>query len=64
MLKHLSATCPGISKTHFHESAWGSRKTKQGRVSLARNAGHYPDALCKRWSNLLALHFASWGQSL
>ena len=42
----VSASCPGISAKHQHETAWGSRNVNGIVVSLAKAAGAYPDDLC------------------
>ena len=52
-LKHLECRCPGISRFHRHEHAWGSRKVQGRRISLAAAAGAYPPTLCERWASVV-----------
>ena len=53
----LQLSCPGISATHVHDVAWGSRKLDGRTVSLARSAGAYPPNLCMAWAQAVA---AAW----
>ena len=41
-IEALGVKCPGISKTHVREHAWG----KRDGVSLTAAAGRYPPPLC------------------
>ena len=53
-LKKLSRYCPGLSKTHKHDHAWGSIKIAGKRFSKAAAAGRYPNQLCHDWAECLA----------
>ena len=53
-LKQLARYCPGISKRHRHDHAWGSVKVNGQRYSKAAAAGRYPDLLCREWAEILA----------
>jgi len=49
-INQLSVHCPGISCSHKHIHAWGSRKVGDKRYSMAKAAGHYPQQLCQCWA--------------
>ena len=49
-LKKMSMLCKG---DHQHHSCMGSVRVNGKSVSVAKAAGAYPPALCKRWSGLL-----------
>ena len=53
----LHRSCPGLSKTHHHEHAIGSRIAVQGgkqcRIRLAKAAGRYPRQLCDALSHIV-----------
>ena len=42
----LARRCPGVSASHRHEHAWGSRKVRGTTIKLAAAAGAYPEELC------------------
>ena len=52
----LERACPGVSPTHTHVHALGSRRVKTPlgwrRISLAKAAGRYPARLCDSCSGL------------
>lgn len=50
-LLQLSRAC---TKSHEHYPCYGSVKTAQGWVSVARAAGNYPVELCTEWARLVA----------
>ena len=60
----LQLSCPGVSATHIHDVAWGSRKLEGGTVSLARSAGAYPPELCKAWAQAVAQSWEKFGRAL
>ena len=49
-LSQLQRRCPGVSPSHLHEHAWGSRIVNNSRISLAAAAGAYPEELCYQWA--------------
>ena len=49
-LEALSRKCPGISASHKHETAWGSRCVDGVNVKLAAAAGRYPERLTASWA--------------
>ena len=53
-IQSLSRACPGLSPTHKHEWAWGRRRVAGVAISLAKAAGHYPDALSSAVASLVA----------
>ena len=56
-LRVLAAKCPGISKFHRHEIAWGSKKVNGKVVKLAASAGKYPVSLCEHWAQAVKLAY-------
>ena len=55
----LGKNCPGLSSGHQHVWAWGSTKVGSKTVSLAKSAGHYPEALCAAWAQIIRSQFQS-----
>ena len=56
-LRQLSVKCPGLSETHHHETAWGSRIVNGERIQLTSAAGQYPLNLCNRWAQITSKFF-------
>ena len=48
-------SCPGLSATHKHQTAWGTVSVNGHSVSLAKAAGRYPVALCTAIADCVAL---------
>ncbi len=46
----LERWCPGFATRHTHDRAWGTRVVGGKRVSLASEAGRYPERLCSAWA--------------
>ena len=54
-LRVIAAKCPGLSRWHSHEVAWGSKMVNGKSVRLAAAAGKYPHALCEKWAQAVKL---------
>ena len=52
-ISSLQRNCVGISATHQHEFAWGSRTVQGKTVKLARAAGRYPWPLARAFARCM-----------
>ena len=52
-IESIIRRCPGFSREHMHERAWGSRVVKGVNISLAASAGRYPPALCEALAEVI-----------
>ena len=64
-LENIASTCPGISRFHIHDHAWGTVRIEGKTYSKAAAAGRYSNSLCRiiAYYNAEAISERFWGSA-